>query len=183
MLLLVANIGKGAIGAPAIAERIQRISGQRDNTVAGVVGWPLQTQTELSDQALQAICNIPLPVITLSTPEQSNCSQSVVPTVDSEAQAAVNYAVNTLHAKKAALIYDPTNTYSNAIALRFGEDFQATASQGRIVASFPYTLGAGDPLPGLVQDSLKGEADLIYFAGYPGDLADSSNGTRSALAM
>src|SRR5258707_3902910 len=45
MLLLIANIGTGAIGAPAIAERIQRISGQRDNTLAAGVGWPTLKQT------------------------------------------------------------------------------------------------------------------------------------------
>ncbi|HXR65689.1 MAG TPA: ABC transporter substrate-binding protein [Ktedonobacteraceae bacterium] len=188
MRLLIANIGTGAIGAPVIAERIkqsqQGASVQRDDTLAGVVGWPLQTQTNLSDQALQVMCSISLPIITLSTSEQGNCGNSVVPTAASEAQTAANYAVNILHAKKVGLIFDPANTYSNAIAAAFEKAFlNATGPQGHIVGSFPYTLGVVDPLPSVIQSLLKGEPDLIYFAGYPGDLADSSGGSMSVLTM
>lgn len=74
------------------------------------------------------------------------------------------YAAEALHDSKIALFFDPTDPYSQSIASAFSQ-----AALNSIVVTENYTVGAPQTLPGLLQDALRYNPDLIYFAGYPQD--------------
>jgi ABC-type branched-subunit amino acid transport system substrate-binding protein len=68
-----------------------------------------------------------------------------------------------------ALFVDPKNIYSSSLADGFKQQFITDGNQ--IIDTENYTIGNQEGLPTLLQKALNSNPDLIYFAGYPNDLA------------
>jgi serine/threonine protein kinase/ABC-type branched-subunit amino acid transport system substrate-binding protein len=168
--LLIANTGSKTSYVNQVTEQIIRLS-QTDKTFAGVMGWPY------SSRAVQAIhvlakAHIPMVSETASGDELTGASPyffRVAPSNKSEGIAGAQYAEQVLHAKSAAVFYDPTDPYSQSLAQDFSQQFISDGN--KVVASEIYTVGKPSALPALLQQALAAHPDLIYFSGYSSDVS------------
>jgi ABC-type branched-subunit amino acid transport system substrate-binding protein len=78
------------------------------------------------------------------------------------------YAKQSLHARTAAVFVDGKNNFVLGLANGFTSRF--TGDGNTIVATENYTVGKSETLSPLLQDALSKHPDVIYFAGYPGDM-------------
>jgi branched-chain amino acid transport system substrate-binding protein len=76
-----------------------------------------------------------------------------------QARAAARFAAGTLHARRAALLVDPHDDYSTALAGAFSTEFAAQG--GQIVYSAPYASTEPD-FTQILQASGEAEAEVIY---------------------
>jgi ABC-type branched-subunit amino acid transport system substrate-binding protein len=88
-----------------------------------------------------------------------------------QASVGAQYAERTLHAKRAAVFVDSTNSFSSSLAKDFVKQFQADGN--RIVATEHYTIGKPSTLIAPLKDALNANPapDMIYFAGYASDVS------------
>jgi serine/threonine protein kinase/ABC-type branched-subunit amino acid transport system substrate-binding protein len=168
--LLIANAGSKPDYAVDVAEQIVQAAKQ-DKTIIGVMGWPYSAYAQAAIPVLTS-ARIPMVSSTASADSLSGISPyffRVAPPNKSEAIAAARYAEQQLHASHVALFVDPKNTYSKSLADDFKQQFVASGNQ--IIDTENYTIGDRAGLPSLLQKALNANPDLIYFAGYPEDLA------------
>jgi len=144
---------------------------QDDKTIVGVMGWPFSSRVLNAVNTLAA-AHIPMVAQTASSGLLTGISPyffRVVPPDAAQALAGAKYVENTLHARAAALFYDPTEPYSASLANAFRQQFTADGNQ--IVVTEKYTEGKPENLPTLLQDALSHKLDLIYFSGFSSDVS------------
>jgi len=170
--LLVASSGNVATYATTVAQQIV-LAAQQDHTIVGVMGWPF------SSRAIDAIrvlagAHIPMVSQTASSDQLTGISSyffRVAPSNKGQGIAGARYAEQVLHAKNVALFVDPADSYSSSLAADFSQQFKADGNT--IVVTENYTVGSKGQgqLPGLLQDALSHNPDLVYFSGYATDIS------------
>jgi ABC-type branched-subunit amino acid transport system substrate-binding protein len=168
--LLIANAGSQTSYVTQVAQQIVRLS-QADKTFVGVMGWPYSSRAV---QAIQVLAKAHIPMVseTASSDELTNASPyffRVAPSNKAEGIAGAQYAEQVLHAKSAALFYDPTDPYSQSLAQDFSQQFLSDGN--KVVDSETYTVGKPSTLPPLLQKVLAAHPDMIYFSGYASDMS------------
>ncbi len=170
--LLVANCGSSRSDPQAyvvpIAQQIVQLA-QVDTTVVGIMGWPFSTQVK---KAIDVFGAAHIPVVSPSAYFDQLTGISpylfhIPPSNKRQVSVGVQYVEHTLHATKVALFIDSTDTYSREVATDFEQQFTA---DGNTIVIEEYVVGNPGNLPGLLQDALTHNPDLIYFAGYAGDI-------------
>jgi serine/threonine protein kinase/ABC-type branched-subunit amino acid transport system substrate-binding protein len=167
--LLIASSGSQATYATTVAQQVVNTA-QQDASIVGVMGWPLSSQSE---DALGILARAQLPMVsaTASSDQLSGASPyffRVAPSNASQGLAGANYALQTLHARRVAIFYDPGDAYSSNLASDFRTPF--VRGGGQVASEQQYQRGQGAQLPALLQAALKANPDLIYFAGYASDI-------------
>ncbi|MBV9230206.1 MAG: ABC transporter substrate-binding protein, partial [Chloroflexi bacterium] len=168
--LLIASTGSQTAYTKQVAQQIVQLA-QSDKTVVGVMGMPFSSR---SVNAIQVLGKVHIPMISQSSSSDLLTRSSpyffrVVPSNKSQGIAGAHYAEQTLHAKTAALFYDPTDPYSQSLASDFSQQFKADGNT--IVAQETYTVGKPDTLPARLQDALSHNPNMIYFSGYASDVS------------
>jgi ABC-type branched-subunit amino acid transport system substrate-binding protein len=169
--LLIANIGGQSTFATFVEKQIVQVA-HADRTVVGVMGWPSNSGSTID--AINSLGKAGIPMVSPSASSNLLTGISpyffrVVPSLESQAFDAAKYAEQTLHAKQAAIFYDPSSPYSESLAASFKEQF--TADGNSIVAQETYTSGHPETILDLLHASLLVNPDLIYFSGSPTDIA------------
>lgn len=168
--LLVANSGSNKAYATTVAQQIVQLAKNDKKTFVGVMGWPFSSRA-LNVVNILAKAQIPMVSQTASSDLLTGISRyffRVSPSNKTEAVAGAKYAEQILRTKNAALFADPTDPYSENLANDFKRQFEADGN--KVVVTETYTIGKPEKLPGLLTDALTRNPDLIYFAGYPGEL-------------
>jgi eukaryotic-like serine/threonine-protein kinase len=166
--LLIANSGSEEVYATPIAKQIVQAA-WRDQTIVGVMGWPLNKSTKVAIGVLGP-AHIPMVSPTAFFDFLTDISPyffRVIPSNKRQVAVGVQYAEHTLHATRAAFFVDPANDYSSELAVDF--QLQFTADGNKIAAIENYTIGHPDSISRSLQDALQHDPDLIYFAGYASD--------------
>jgi eukaryotic-like serine/threonine-protein kinase len=166
--LLIANAGSSSSNTTEVANQIVQLS-KVDKTFVGVMGWPFSGYEKIAIGVLGP-ARIPMISQTASSDELTNASTyffRVAPTNSRQGYEGAIYAEKTLHATRAALFYDPSNTYTKSLANAFRVQFTKDGNQ--IVASETYTVGKPETLPQGLNDASTHSPNLIYFAGYAND--------------
>jgi ABC-type branched-subunit amino acid transport system substrate-binding protein len=174
--ILIANSGSGrnsgeraTYASDLAALIVQKAASYR---IAGVIGWTFSGQ---SISAVQVLAPAHIPMVSPSASSDSLTGTSYfwrVAAVDSsQAKAVVPYAIQQLQAKKVAVFYDPTDSYSRSLGEAFIRTFESAAHK-TVIKEF-YTVGKTntDYMISLLRDALKQapDLDLIYFSGYADD--------------
>ncbi|HEU5227228.1 MAG TPA: ABC transporter substrate-binding protein, partial [Ktedonobacteraceae bacterium] len=168
--ILIANSGSQTTYTDQVARQIVQLA-HADSHFVGVMGWPYSSRTVEAVDIL-ATAHIPMVSQTASSDLLINKSPyffRVVPSNKVQGIEGARYAEQTLHAKTAALFYDPTDPYSQSLAQDFRQQFEADGNT--IAVEKTYTVGKSDTLPGLLQDALTHHPDIIYFSGYANDVS------------
>jgi len=170
--LLIANSGNNATDTITVAQQIV-LAAQQDHTIVGVMGWPFSSRA-LNAIKVLAAAHIPMVSQTASSDLLTRVSPyffRVAPSNDGQGIAGAHYAEQRLHAKNVALFVDPSDAYSSSLAADFSQQFRADGNN--IIVTENYTVGTGGrgKLPGLLQDALSHNPDLIYFSGYSPDVS------------
>jgi serine/threonine protein kinase len=170
--LLVASSGNDATYATTVARQIVQAA-QQDHTIVGVMGWPFSSRAINAIRVL-AGAHIPMVSQTASSDQLTGISSSffrVAPSNKGQGIAGARYAEQVLHAKDVALFVDPADSYSSSLAADFSQQFKADGNT--ITVTKNYTVGSKGQgqLPGLLQDALSHNPDLIYFSGYASDIS------------
>ncbi len=166
--LLIANSGNQAEYATRVAQQIVQAA-RVDKTIVGVMGWPFNASSAKAIDVLEASH---IPMISPTAYDDSLTGISpyffrVVPPLQRQAVIGAQFAERRFHSKRGALFVDPTDTYSKNLAADFEQQFVA---DGNVIAvTEKYTVGQPETLPGLLQNALGANPDLIYFAGYADD--------------
>jgi len=169
--LLIANTGsiETRDTNTAVAQQIVQAA-QTDKTLVGVMGWPFSEDSKDVIGVL-GVAHIPMISATAYFDFLTGISPyffRVIVSNRRQVAAGIQYVEQKLHAKRAALFADPTDLYSKELAVDFEQQFIADGNN--IVASENYTVGHPLMLPGLLQDALKYNPDVIFFAGYAEDI-------------
>ncbi len=166
--LLIANSGKVSTYVTAVARQIVKLV-QKDKTIVAVMGW---TSTATTLNAIGVLSSAKIPMVANSGADvltgRSSYFFRVVPPASVAGRIGAVYAEQTLHARKAAVFVDVKNNFVLGLANGFTNRF--TSDGNTIVATENYTVGASGTLSVLLQDALSQHPDVIYFAGYPGDM-------------
>jgi serine/threonine protein kinase/ABC-type branched-subunit amino acid transport system substrate-binding protein len=166
--LLIANSGGVATYTSAVAQQIVQLA-QKDKTIVAVMGW---TSTATTLNAIGVLSPAKIPMVANSGADvltgRSNYFFRVVLPASTQGDIGATYAEQSLHAKTAALFVDEKNNFVLGLANGFTKRF--TSDGNTIVATEKYTVGQSKSLPALLQDALSKHPDLVYFAGYPGDM-------------
>jgi len=170
--LLVASSGNVATYATTVAQQIA-LAAQQDHTIVGVMGWPFSSRTINAIRVL-AGAHIPMVSQTASSDQLTGISSyffRVAPSNKGQGMAGAHYAKQVLHAKNVALFVDPADSYSSSLAADFSQQFKAEGNT--IAVTEDYTVGSKGQgqLPGLLQDALSHNPDLVYFSGYSTDIS------------
>ena len=166
--LLIANSGSTSADTTQVAQQIVQLA-KVDKTFVGVMGWPFSGYAQTAIDVLGP-AHIPMISQTASSDSLTNASPyffRVAPANTSQGVEGATYAEQTLHATKAALFYDPSNSYTQSLANAFRTQFTKDGNQ--IVATETYTVGKPQTLPQLLNDAATHSPNLIYFAGYAPD--------------
>jgi eukaryotic-like serine/threonine-protein kinase len=170
--LLIANSGNDATYATTVAQQIVQLA-QQDHTIVGVMGWPFSSH---SIDAVRVLADAHIPMVsqTASSDQLTGISPyffRVAPSNKGQGIAGAHYAEQVLHAKNVALFVDPSDAYSSSLAADFSQQFKADGNN--IIVTENYTVGSQGQgkLPGLLQDALSHNPDLIYFSGYANDIS------------
>ncbi|MBX5458658.1 MAG: ABC transporter substrate-binding protein [Thermogemmatispora sp.] len=168
--LLLANAGSGGV-AQVTCQIIQaaRVS-SASAPIVGIVGWELSQDVSesvtLVDQA-----HLPMLSPTASGNDLRNLPYfaRIAPPDALQGEDAALYARQTLEARRVALFEDPRDKYSQSLASSFRLAFEDASHH--ITVTEEYHVGQPDNLPQLLQDALRTQPDLIYFAGYSADVS------------
>ena len=166
--LIIASTGNESQYAFPVARQIVRAAAV-DHTLVGVMGWPYSSRT-VDAVGVLTQAHIPMVSQMASSVELSGISRyffRTVPPDSAQAQAGAYYVEHSLHAKAAALFFDPADAYSASIGLSFKAKF--TSDGNRIVATEQYTVGKPETIPGALADGLAHNPDIIFFAGLAAD--------------
>jgi len=170
--LLVASSGSDATYATTVAQQIV-LAAQQDHTIVGVMGWPYSSRA-INAVPVLARAHIPIVSQTASSDQLTGISSyffRVAPSNKGQGIAGARYAEQVLHAKNVALFVDPADSYSSNLAADFSQQFKADGYT--IAVTENYTVGSKGQgqLPGLLQDALSHNPDLVYFSGYASDIS------------
>ena len=166
--LLIASSGNQASYATTVAQQIAQAA-KADKTVVGVMGWP---ESDSTQNVIHVLTTAQIPIVSPTAFFDTLTGISsyffrVIASNKRQVFVGTRSAEQTLHAKRAALFVDPTDTYSNEVASDFEQQF---VTDGRAVAVVEnYSVGHPEMLAGLLQDALNQNPDLIYFAGNASD--------------
>jgi eukaryotic-like serine/threonine-protein kinase len=166
--LLIANAGSTAADTKQVAQQIVQLA-QVDKTFVGVMGWPFSGYASIAISVLGP-AHIPMISQTASSDALTKASPyffRVAPPNTRQGVEGATYAEQTLHATKAALFYDPSNSYTKSLADAFSAKFKADGNH--IVATETYIVGKPTNFTQLINDAATHAPDLIYFAGYAND--------------
>jgi ABC-type branched-subunit amino acid transport system substrate-binding protein len=168
--LLIASTGSQTGYTNQVAQQIVQLA-KSDKTVVGVMGMPFSSR---SVNAIQVLGKAHIPMVSQTSSSDLLTRSSpyffrVAPSNKSQGIAGAHYAEQTLHAKTAALFYDPTDPYSQSLASDFSQQFKVDGNS--IVVEEKYTVGKPDTLPARLQDALSHNPNLIYFSGYASDVS------------
>jgi eukaryotic-like serine/threonine-protein kinase len=184
--VLIANAGSSSANTTAVAEQIVQLS-KVDPTFVGVMGWPFSGYAQTAIDVLSP-AHIPMISQTASSDSLTNASKyffRVAPANTRQGVEGAIYSEQSLHATKAALFYDPSNTYTQSLANAFRTQFTKDGKQ--IVATETYTVGKPASLSQLLSDAATHSPNLIYFAGYANDasvlLTDSLNSSVATIPI
>ena len=184
--VLIANAGSSSANTTAVAEQIVQLS-KVDPTFVGVMGWPFSGYAQTAIDVLSP-AHIPMISQTASSDSLTNASKyffRVAPANTRQGVEGAIYSEQSLHATKAALFYDPSNTYTQSLANAFRTQFTKDGKQ--IVATETYTVGKPESLSQLLSDAATHSPNLIYFAGYANDasvlLTDSLNSSVATVPI
>jgi eukaryotic-like serine/threonine-protein kinase len=167
--LLIANAGSNSQDATTVAQQIVQLSSV-DTHFVGVMGWPFSGYASLASSVLRS-AQIPMISQTASSDTLTGTPYffRVAPANDRQGVEGANYTVQTLHATRAVLFYDPSNLYTQSLATAFGNQFKNDGKQ--IVATETYTVGKTTNFSQQIADAATNNPDLIYFAGYANDVS------------
>jgi len=167
--LLVANIGDKAQFATQVANQIVGAA-QTDPSIVGVVGWPFGSPQVLV--AIQTLAAAHIPMISPTASEDNLSGKPyffrISPSNSQQADLAIHYAQQVLHAKNIALFVDKDNENSANLT----DDFQQACRTHHIhgftetyISRHPKTIWAD------LDGALQLHPDLIFFSGYSGDVS------------
>jgi ABC-type branched-subunit amino acid transport system substrate-binding protein len=166
--LLIANSGSIPTYSTPVAEQIVQLA-QKDKTIVAVMGWTFTAQTL---NAIGVLSTAKIPMVTNSGADvltgRSPYFFRVTLPASIQGDIGATYAEQSLHARKAAVFVDEKNNFALGLANGFTKRF--TSNRNTIVATENYTVGKSETLSPLLQDALSKHPDVIYFAGYPGDI-------------
>jgi ABC-type branched-subunit amino acid transport system substrate-binding protein len=133
------------------------------------MGWTFTAQTL---NAIGVLSAAKIPMVTNSgadvlTGRSPYFFRVALPASNQGAIGAI-YAEQSLHARTAAVFVDEKNNFALGLANGFTNRFRGDGNT--IVATENYTVGKSETLSPLLQDALSKHPDVIYFAGYPGDM-------------
>ena len=166
--VLIANSGSTSANTKQVAEQIVQLA-KVDKTFVGVMGWPFSSYAQTAIDVLGP-AHIPMISQTASSDALTGASSyffRVAPPNQRQGIEGSKYAEQTLHATKAVLFYDQSNSYTQSLAKAFSAQFIKDGNQ--IVATETYTVGKPTNFPQLINDAANHNPDLIYFAGYAND--------------
>ncbi|WP_069805710.1 ABC transporter substrate-binding protein [Thermogemmatispora onikobensis] len=170
MRLLLANAGSGG-AAQVTCQIIQAAAASEGSApIVGIIGWELSQDVSesvtLVDQA-----HLPMLSPTASGNDLRNLPYfaRIAPPDALQGEDAALYARQTLEARRVALFEDPRDKYSQSLAASFRLAFEDASHQ--ITATEEYQVGRPGNLPHLLQEALRSQPDLIYFAGYSADVS------------
>jgi branched-chain amino acid transport system substrate-binding protein len=92
-----------------------------------------------------------------------------------QGEVMASFAVNTLHAQKAAVLFDFNSRYSRGLTNFFQTSFRRLG--GQIVSERSYTQGDSD-FKGQLSTIRSSEPDVIYIPGYYGDVTQIAKQAR-----
>jgi len=166
--LLIANSGSTATDTKAVAQQIVQLA-QVDKTFVGVMGWPF---SGYASDAIGVLAPAHIPMISQTASSDALTGASsyffrVAPPNQRQGVIGAKYAEQTLHATRAVLFYDQSNSYTQSLANAFRTQFTKDGYQ--IVATETYTVGKPTNFTQLINDAANHTPDLIYFAGYAND--------------
>jgi ABC-type branched-subunit amino acid transport system substrate-binding protein len=170
--VLLANTGDRFVAGPAVASKVVERA-RHDRTLAAIIGIS-QSRTE-SHQAIQVLSSLQLPIIGSTTTSDQILSSSplyyvIVPRNAREAETLAQFLAHQpiaagpggemVPAKKAVVIEDPKDEYSQNLA----EDFRRSFTRGgnEVIANYdygPFEDGTHDP--GNIHDIVEGSADQL----------------------
>lgn len=167
--LLIASTGDSTANITTVAQQIVKLA-QTDKTFVGVMGWPYST---LAYAAIPIFTKAQIPMVseTASSDQLSDASPyffHVAPTNKAQASAGAQYAMSTLQAKNVAVFADNSDIYSQSLASDFSNQFQDAGGSAFMVN---YTVGNANSVQSAVQQALRKNPDLIYFAGHASDVS------------
>lgn len=166
--LLIANSGSQEQFTPTVARQIVQAA-RADKSIVGVMGWPV-SQSSRDAISILAAAHIPMVSSTSSYDMLTGISPyffRVTPSNQRQVSISTQYAEHTLHATKAALFVDPTDLYSQELANDFEQQFKSDGHS--IVATEDYQVGHPQTIAGLLQDALRHNPNIIFFAGIAQD--------------
>ena len=165
--LLIANAGSNSQDTTTVAQQIVQLSSV-DKHFVGVMGWPFSGYASIASSVLRT-AQIPMISQTASSDTLTGTPYffRVAPANERQGVEGANYTVQTLHATRAVLFYDPSNLYTQSLANAFRTQFIKDGKQ--IVATETYTVGKTTNYSQQIADAANSNPDLIYFAGYAND--------------
>ncbi len=166
--LLIANAGSNSQDTTTVAQQIVQLSSV-DKHFVGVMGWPF---SGYASYAISVLRPAQIPMISQTASSDALTARSsyffrVAPANERQGVEGANYAVQTLHATRAVLFYDPSNLYTQSLANAFRTQFTKDGKQ--IVATETYTVGKTTNYSQQIADAANNIPDLIYFSGYAND--------------
>jgi len=168
--LLIANSGSTAADTKQVAQQIVQLA-QVDKTFVGVMGWPF---SGYASDAISVLAPAHIPMISQTASSDALTGASsyfsrVAPPNQRQGVIGAKYAEQTLHATRAVLFYDQSNSYTQSLANAFRTQFTKDGYQ--IVATETYTVGKPTNFTQLINDAATHAPNLIYFAGYANDVS------------
>lgn len=168
--LYIANLGNAPGYERSVAQQLisAAAASHGAGAIEGVIGWPGLLDTPTSLAAAHLLENAHLPIISPDSYDEaqfvSNVFHITISSQDQGRRAAL-YAEHVLRKTRAAIITDPTNSYSRCLTEGFRQQFEGDGNQ--IVAIQTYTTGQTDPrsLAAELQAILPMNPDFIYFTG------------------
>jgi branched-chain amino acid transport system substrate-binding protein len=97
----------------------------------------------------------------------SSCVFRVSCTDDFQGEAMARFALERLHARRAAVLYDVASSYNSGIAEIFSRQF--ASSGGRVVASETFTTGESD-FSGQLRRIGAARPDVLFLPNYPNEI-------------
>src|SRR6266704_1609294 len=128
--LLIANAGSNSADTKTVAQQIVQLA-HVDSTFVGVMGWPFSGYASIAISVLRP-AQIPMISQTASSDALTKASPyfyRVAPPNNRQGVEGAIYAEQTLHATKAALFYDLSNSYTKSLASSFSTQFIADGNQ------------------------------------------------------
>lgn len=168
--VLLANTGDRFVAGPSVAGEVVR---RHDPTLAAVIGIS-QSRTE-SHQAIKELSSLQVPIVGSTTTSDKILSSSplyyeIVPRNAREAEAIAQFLMHRpiaagpggemVPARKAVVIEDPKDEYSQNLAEDFRRSFTGHGNQ--VIANYDYgPVEDGTHDPGNINDILESSADQL----------------------
>lgn len=156
-------------GSPEEAARLTAKLIDDDNVVAIIAGGTSGNSRAAAPKAQSA--HVPMISPSSTDPAVTQTGSYIFRTcfVDSfQGEVMARFAVNTLKAQKAAILFDFNSSYGRGLSDYFKLSF--TKFGGRIVSEQSYAQGDAD-FKGQLSSIQAAEPDVIYIPGYYGDVA------------